>query len=45
MGRTESGMRPEHLVKLRQEIIGESDDTFILRERHRGISPFLAGSV
>ena len=32
----EAGMRPEDFMELRQEVIGESNYSFVVRQRHRG---------
>ena len=38
MSRTESCVKPEESIELLEQIVGECNDTFILRERHRGES-------
>jgi hypothetical protein len=38
MGGAEAWVRTEHLVKLCQDFIGESDDFFIVWQRHGEVS-------
>jgi hypothetical protein len=38
MGWAESGMRSEKLVKLREQVVSESNNFFIIRQRHGEVS-------
>ena len=37
MSSTETGMKTEERIKLGKNTVGEVDDAFIVRKRHRGI--------
>jgi hypothetical protein len=43
MGGAKARVRAEHLVKLCQDFIGESDDFFIVWQRHGEVSILAAG--